>query len=84
MRIFVAAKAKKFEVVVKDGRVLVKTRAPASDNKANFEIIKEFKKIFKEQVFIVKGAKSREKELQITNFSDETAFEKLNGLNTPR
>jgi len=64
-KIFVTPNARKFEVKVENGEILVKTKSPAEDNKANFEVLKEFKRIFKKPIFLLRGAKSREKELEI-------------------
>lgn len=43
----------------------VNIKSPATENKANKEIIKFFHKLTKKQVFITKGLKTKEKTLSI-------------------
>ena len=60
--------AKKSEVTEKDGSLLVRVNAPASGNKANLELIRVLSDYFsvkKNSIRIIKGAKSRNKTVQI-------------------
>ncbi len=45
---------------------LVEVKAPAHENKANIELVKFLSKLLKKKVRILKGMKSREKVLEIT------------------
>lgn len=60
--------ARKNEIIEEEGRIKVKVNAPAADGKANKAVIKLLAAYFKvkeRQVSIIKGEKSREKQICI-------------------
>ncbi|MCB0374415.1 MAG: YggU family protein [Sinomicrobium sp.] len=60
--------ARKNEVIPENGRFRVKVAAPAADGKANKAVIKALADHFKvkeRKITIIKGEKSREKQVQI-------------------
>ena len=63
--ILIEARIKKncssFSIKKADGKFLVEVSSPPIEGKANKEIIKEMRKIFKSDVEIVKGLKSKDK-----------------------
>ena len=61
-------------------RVEIKVNSPAKDNKANLEVIKIVSGFFDKtvlDVFVVNGAKSKEKTIFIKGLSPRTAVKKL-------
>ncbi len=54
-----------FSVSQKEGFLEIRTRSPAEGNKANQEIIKELSHLFGREVRIIRGLKSRNKEILV-------------------
>ena len=80
MRIKVVPNAKKFQVVSKNGKILVKVKSRAENNLANLELLKGLGKLLDSRVFILKGTKSREKEIVSEKFSEEEFLKKILSL----
>ena len=59
----------KFSINVKD-KIIIHCKSPPEKNKANLEIMKELKKLFKKDVEIVSGSKTRNKKILIHNISE--------------
>jgi uncharacterized protein len=57
----VKAGARRFYLSVRDEGVFIDVSAQPKDNKANMEIVKELKHMFRKEVVIVKGASSKDK-----------------------
>ena len=79
----VTANGKQFEIVSFDREnktLKLKTKAKAQKVRANFELEKELKSIFNENVRIVKGFKSRKKMVFVENLNEEETFEILGKL----
>ena len=71
VKVLVKARAKRSEIVKYDTErkaYIVNIKAPPEDGKANLELIKLFKKMFKKNVKIIKGLKNKEKLLLIDEF----------------
>ena len=54
-------------VELKSNALVIKVKSPPENNKANMEILKIFKKLFKSNVYILKGYSSNKKELFVEN-----------------
>ncbi len=53
-----------FSIVISDS-IKVNTRSPAHNNKANREVLKEFKRLLKRPVYMIAGGTSNDKVLLI-------------------
>lgn len=60
-----------------NNRIKVYCKSPPEKNKANLEIIKEFKRTFNREVEIISGLKSKKKRLIIHNITEKEFMEKL-------
>jgi len=69
----VKAGAGSFSVSQKDGFLEIRTKSPAEGNKANQEIIKELSKLFGKDVRILRGLKSKRKEILVEGASVQDA-----------
>ena len=56
-----------FSMVISDSIIKVNTRSPAHNNKANREVLKEFKRLLKRPVYMIAGGTSNDKVLLIKN-----------------
>ncbi len=72
----VRASSVTFTITSKGGFLEIRTRSPAEGNRANIEIVKELSRLFGREVRIVRGLKSRHKEILIQGASPEE-IEKL-------
>jgi uncharacterized protein (TIGR00251 family) len=66
----VKAGSGKFSISQKEGFLEIRTKSPAEDNKANLEIIKELSRLFGKEVRILRGLKSRNKEILVVGASE--------------
>jgi len=71
----VVPKGGSFSVSVKDGKIKIRLRSPAEDNKANIELVKELGKALSCEVRILSGQKSRHKRLELG--IDQNTWEKF-------
>lgn len=78
--IFTGKKEFKVEFDKEKEFILIKTTQQPEKNKANKEILKELKKIFKSDIEIVSGIKSKEKKIKI-NLPKEEVIKKLQNTN---
>lgn len=67
-KIKVKTKCREFRVTDEGDHLSVEVTSQAKDNKANEEIIKELKKHFGKDVYILKGFKSKEKVIEIADY----------------
>jgi len=58
-----------FSISSKGDFLEIRTESPAENNKANLEIVKELSKLFGRKVWIVRGLKSRKKEISVEGVS---------------
>jgi len=77
MKIHVIPKTKKFSVTQRNGKVTARLTLPAEEGKANKELLERLQQIIGAKPFLVRGAKSREKEVVFEGVSDEEALKKL-------
>ena len=68
----VKPRAENFSVVFKD-QIFICCESPATENKANIEIIKEFQRMFGKKVEILSELKSKNKNILIHNITEEEA-----------
>lgn len=61
----------RFSVQIKTDLIEVSTKPPAHNNKANIEILKEFRKLLKKPVSIVSGSNSKKKILLVKKGNKE-------------
>jgi len=80
MKLRVAAGAKKFSVSQRNGEFVVRLTQQAREGKANEELLERLRKIVGAKAFLVRGAKSREKEVAFEGVSDEEAVKKITAL----
>ena len=80
MRVKVVPNAKSFQASFKQGVLKVRVCARASEGKANEELVRRLSKLLGEKVAIVRGLKSREKEIVIEKLSEQEVVEKVNSL----
>lgn len=76
----VQPKARKNEIIIKDGRILIKVTAPPDKGKANEAVIKLIAKkldMKKSDVFILRGETNQNKVIGI-NTTDPKIIERLN------
>jgi uncharacterized protein (TIGR00251 family) len=59
-----------FSIVSEGDIITIRTKSPAEDNKANMEIVKELSRLFGREVRILRGLKSRNKEILIKGVSE--------------
>ncbi|NUN11865.1 DUF167 domain-containing protein [Candidatus Micrarchaeota archaeon] len=76
LKIRLSVNSSKFEVSLKDGICVIKTKSPAENNKANLELIKELSKRLGCRIFISSGLKSKNKQI-IADCTDEELALKL-------
>ncbi|MFH0836305.1 MAG: DUF167 domain-containing protein [Candidatus Micrarchaeota archaeon] len=79
MKIRVQANSKQESCLLRDGVVVVRVKAKPVEGKANKEVEKILSAFFKTKVLIVKGSKSRDKEVKIDGLSDEDALDFVRG-----
>jgi hypothetical protein len=66
----------KFSINIKD-KIIIHCKSPPEKNKANLEIIKELRKLFKKDIEIISGLKSKNKKILIHNISENQMNEIL-------
>jgi len=71
VEISVIPKSGGFRIVKKDEKIKVYLKSPAEENKANFEVVKEFENLFGKPVRIVAGTKSKKKKIDLPVTEDE-------------
>lgn len=79
----VSTKSNKFEVAGYNEwrkRIELRIKSPPLKGKANKEIIQEFSKLTKKDIWIIAGLKSRQKTLKIFGMSKDEFFNILNSL----
>jgi len=65
----VKAGAGSFSIASGEDGITIRTKSPAENNKANLEIVKELSKLFGREVRIVRGQKSKKKEILVAGAS---------------
>lgn len=65
IKVTVVPKSSSFKFTRKQGKIRIFLKSPAEGNKANLELIKQMKKLFKKEVCITSGLKARRKTLSI-------------------
>ncbi len=75
LKVRVTPNAKRFKIRFENGLLKARVRAPAEGGKANEELVRELSKIFGKKVFIVKGLKSRVKEVFVEGLSEKKVEE---------
>lgn len=83
MKIKVIPNAKKFGICIIDGLVVARLKSLPANNAANLELLSELKRITRAKVHLLKGAKSREKEIFFVGLSDPKAMEMIAGVAEP-
>jgi uncharacterized protein (TIGR00251 family) len=53
--------SKRFALTRKNGRIIIEVISPPHEGKANVEVVKELKRMFKREVEIMKGLRSKDK-----------------------
>jgi len=67
----------KFSISSREDFLEIRTKSPAEDNKANQEIVKELSRLFGRKVRIIRGLKSRRKEIFVEGASQaDASFQK--------
>lgn len=77
MKVRVTPNAKRFEIRFENGLLKARVRAPPEGWRANEELVRELSKILRKKALVVKGLKSRDKEILIEGLSEEDVEEKL-------
>ncbi|NYZ78073.1 DUF167 domain-containing protein [Candidatus Micrarchaeota archaeon] len=77
LKVRVTPNAKRFEIRFENGLLKARVRAPPEGGRANEELARELSKILGKKAFIVKGLKSREKEVLVAGLSEEEITKKL-------
>lgn len=80
MRVKVVPNAKGFQASFENGILKVRVCARATEGKANEELVRRLSKLLGAKVAIVRGLKSREKEIVIEKLSEQEVVEKVNSL----
>ena len=80
MKARVFPNAKKFQASFEQGVLKVRVNAPAQDGKANAELKKKLSKLLGAKVLVMRGLKSRDKEIFIEGLSEKEVVEKVNSL----
>ncbi len=80
MRVKVVPNAKSFQASFAEGVLKVRVAARAAEGKANEELVRRLSKLLGAKVAIVRGLKSREKEIIVGKMSDKEVVEKVNSL----
>ena len=70
IEVVVKPNSPKFRIEKKD-KIAVYCKSKPEDNKANLEIVKELQRLFKTEVQIIKGLKSKKKTILIHGLSPE-------------
>lgn len=78
LEIKVSTGKNKFHIKQEKEQILVDVKSSPTNGKANLEIIKEFKKLFKKETRIVLGHKSRRKIIEIDFLEKKDLKEILN------
>ncbi len=73
LEVRVKAGSGKFSITSEGDVITIRTKSPAEDNKANQEIIKELSHLFRKDVRILKGLKSKHKEIFVEGASARDA-----------
>lgn len=79
MKARVTANSKQFKAWFEDGLLNLRVRAPARDGKANEEITKELSRLLKAKVFVIRGLKSRDKEI-VFELEEKEVVDRINSL----
>lgn len=82
MRVKVIPNAKCFGISFEQGLLKARVCAPAEGGRANEELVKKLSKLVGAKVSIVRGLKSREKEIVFEGMDEGAAAEKINSLST--
>jgi uncharacterized protein (TIGR00251 family) len=69
LKVRVKAGSGQFSISKKADSLEIRTRSPAEGNRANMEIVKELSRLFGRDVRIVRGLKSKRKEILIPEIS---------------
>ncbi|MEW5955206.1 MAG: DUF167 family protein [Candidatus Micrarchaeota archaeon] len=77
MKVRVVPRARKFGVTLKNAGVVARLMRPAAEGKANEELLERLRQIVGARPFLVRGAKSRDKEIAFEGVSDEEALKKI-------
>jgi len=77
LKVRVTPNAKRFEIRFENGLLKARVRAPPEGGRANEELARELSKIFGLKAFIVKGLKSRDKQVLVEGLSEKQVEQKL-------
>ena len=80
LSVSVKAGSGQFLISKKSDSLEIRTRSPAEGNRANMEIVKELSRLFGKEVRIVRGLKSKRKEILIAGISMQDAERLLKAL----
>lgn len=78
LRVKVVANAKSFSASFEEGVLKVRVSSAAREGKANEELARKLSKLLGTKVAIVRGLKSREKEIIVEKLSEKEVVEKVN------
>jgi len=76
----VRAGSGRFSISPEQSFLEIRTRSPAEGNRANMEIVKELSRLFGREVRIIRGMKSKRKEILIAGISMQDAERLLKDL----
>jgi uncharacterized protein (TIGR00251 family) len=65
IEVHVVPKSGRFSIEKNGDRIKVYLRSPPEGNRANFELVREFERIFGKPVKIIFGAKSKKKRIEL-------------------
>ncbi|MEM4254913.1 MAG: DUF167 domain-containing protein [Candidatus Norongarragalinales archaeon] len=82
MRARVFPNAKEFCVSFGEGILKVRVCAPAEGGRANKELVRMLSKLLGVKVEVVRGLKSRDKEILFEDLSEKEVVEKVNSLSS--
>lgn len=71
LEIRVKPNSRKFGFSRKGGKLILEVTSPPKEGKANAEIIRELKKMFRKEVVILKGFRSRDKIIFVNGAASE-------------
>jgi uncharacterized protein YggU (UPF0235/DUF167 family) len=77
MFIRVSPNANRFGIAFREGKAVVAVKSAAMENAANMEVLAELRKLTGKKVHLLRGARSREKEIIFEGLADVDAMEIL-------
>jgi uncharacterized protein (TIGR00251 family) len=74
--------SKRFALYEKSGLIMIDVTSPPKENRANMEIIRELKRVFSQDVRILRGLSSREKLILVSGICRKDFERKVPGKRT--